>query len=53
MEAIKYKVLDLLNHGGKQYQPGDEVELTEQEAAPLVSLNVVEPLPVEEKALKK
>jgi len=53
LEAIKYTVLDLLNHGGRQYEPGDVVELTEQEAAPLISLNVVEPLPVEEKALNK
>ena len=38
----KYRVVSPLLHDGKGYQPGDEVALTEDEAAPLLAANVVE-----------
>ncbi len=46
----KYRVISPLLHDGKKYQPGDEVALTEDEAAPLLAVNVVEaPSPALEK----
>ena len=46
----KYRVISPLLHDGKGYQPGDEVALTEDEAAPLLAVNVVEaPSPAPEK----
>ena len=45
----KYRVISPLLHDGKGYQPGDEVALTEDEAAPLLAANVVEtPAPEED-----
>ncbi len=47
----KYRVASPLLHDGKGYQPGDEVALTEDEAAPLLAANVVEaPAPASEEA---
>jgi len=47
----KYRVVSPLLHDGEGYQPGDEVALTEGEAAPLLAANVVEaPAPASEKA---
>ncbi len=47
----KYHVVSPLLHDGKGYQPGDEVALTEDEAAPLLAANVVEtPAPAPEEA---
>jgi hypothetical protein len=46
LELAKYKVLDLLNHGGQQYQIGDEIELTENEAKPLLALEVIAVVPI-------
>ena len=40
----KYRVVSPLLHDGKSYQPGDEVALTEEEARPLLEVNVVEAL---------
>lgn len=46
---MKYKVLQPLSHDGESYVLGDEVELTEKQAAPLIALEVV----AQNKAAKK
>jgi hypothetical protein len=37
----KYLVNEPLNHDQKEFQPGEEVELTDEQAAPLLLVNVV------------
>jgi hypothetical protein len=46
LEVAKYKVLDILNHGQQQYQIGDEIELTETEAKPLLLVGVIAAVPI-------
>lgn len=41
-QKAAYKVLDALHHDGEAYALGDKVELTEDEAAPLLATRVVE-----------
>lgn len=41
---MKYRVeIDSLEHDGKRRQPGEEVELTEDQAGPLVAAGAVTP----------
>ncbi len=37
----KYPVLDTLDHNKKRYLPGTSVELTKEQAAPLILLKVI------------
>jgi hypothetical protein len=46
--AEKYRVLQALRHNGKHYVAGETVELTREDAKPLLGLKVVEPSKTEE-----
>jgi hypothetical protein len=52
LEVAKYKVLDLLNHSGQQYKPGDEIELSENEAKPLLAVDVIAVIPIPDPSKK-
>ncbi len=45
----QYTVLDNLSHDGKPYATGDEVELTQAEAKPLIEVRVIAPKPKDKK----
>jgi hypothetical protein len=47
--ATKHRVLQNLRHDGKHYNPKSVVELTAEEAKPLVAAKVVAPILTEEK----
>lgn len=49
-EKRSYPVLDVLRHDGDDYGPGDTVDLTDAQAAPLLATKTVgEAAPAEEK----
>lgn len=50
---MKYRVLDILEHNGKPYITGDEVEMTEADAKPLIAVRVLAPIPPPPKTPKK
>lgn len=48
-----YRVKTPLEHDGARYETGAAVELTEEQAAPLLAAGAVEPLPEQEAAPKR
>lgn len=47
----QYPVLSLIRHGSKDYEPGDVIELTDEEAAPLTELGAIaKPLKADKKS---
>jgi|GEM_PF-3732522 len=49
----KYTVVrSPLSHNGETYQPGEPIELTEAEAAPLLGVNAIEAPAIKEAAAK-
>jgi hypothetical protein len=40
---MKYKALGPINHDGQHYNTGDQIELSNAEAAPLLEVKAIEP----------
>lgn len=45
--SFKYQVLDALHHDGRRYEPGELVELEEDQAANLARIGVLSATPAE------